>query len=68
MGYLRLRNIFPPSSNVPVTYSNPASTNLTASFVFVATFTMKSSPSEVSKSIMYLRVVLGSLCPSNVWT
>ena len=64
--YLRLRNSFNPS--ISVMYSNPFSMRLVASLMLDAVLQWYSSLGKLSKSWVYLSVVLRSLCPRSVLT
>lgn len=49
-------------------YSNPFSIRFVASLMLVAVLQWYSSFSSVSRSCVYLNVVLRSLCPSRAFT
>jgi len=64
--YLRFLKILYPSKSV--TYSKPFSIRLVASWIVLAVLQWYSSFRKASKSWVYRRVVLRSLCPSRVFT
>ena len=55
-------------SGVVVTYSKPVSIRFVASLVLVVALQWYSSFSSVSRSCVYLSVVLRSLCPNRALT